>query len=172
MFLNQKLNIKQNKTMKETLMRQIIAKQDEYKKLLEDELTEAVGIAHAHGWRSRKYEQGEQLRKELAALLQQLKQTNSVMKSKGEIVKSVEHIFENTKRIHGNSEVIDWQKIAIHKSVSYILSELADLKSQLNQAEVEPKELAEIKGGNKGCGNCRHRLKPTEEYPCNTCLTV
>lgn len=44
------------------------------------------------------------------------------MKSKKEIIQSVESIFENTKRIHGNSEAIDWQKVAIHKSVEYILS--------------------------------------------------
>lgn len=44
------------------------------------------------------------------------------MKSKKEIIQSVEYIFENTKRIHGNSEAIDWQKVAIHKSVEYILS--------------------------------------------------
>jgi len=62
------------------------------------------------------------------------------MKSKEEIIQSVEYIFENTKRIHGKSEAIDWQKVAIHKSVSYILSELADLKAQLKQAEAEPIE--------------------------------
>ena len=60
------------------------------------------------------------------------------MKSKEEIVNTVEYIFENTKRIHGNSEALNWQKIAIYKSVSYILSELADLNAQLKQAEAEP----------------------------------
>ena len=57
------------------------------------------------------------------------------MKSKEEIIQSVEYIFENTKRIHGNSDAIDWQKIAIHKSVSYILSELAALQQQLAASE-------------------------------------
>jgi hypothetical protein len=57
------------------------------------------------------------------------------MKSKKEIIQSVEYIFENTKRIHGNSEALDWQKIAIHKSVSYILSELASLRQQLEESE-------------------------------------
>jgi hypothetical protein len=55
------------------------------------------------------------------------------MKSKEEIIQSVEYIFENTKRIHGNSEALDWQKIAIHKSVSYILSEFASLRQQLEK---------------------------------------
>jgi len=63
------------------------------------------------------------------------------MKSKEEIIQSVEYIFENTKRIHGNSEALDWQKIAIHKSVSYILSEFIELKQQLVEAtEVKSKE--------------------------------
>jgi hypothetical protein len=44
------------------------------------------------------------------------------------MIKSMEKIFENTKRIHGNSEAIDWIKVAIHKSASYILSELCDTK--------------------------------------------
>ena len=59
--------------MKEQIMRQIIAKQDEYNKLLSDELDEVVTIAYIHGWRSNRFVQGEQLRKELALLLQQLK---------------------------------------------------------------------------------------------------
>jgi hypothetical protein len=50
-----------------------VQKQDEYNKLLADELHNVVGIAHAHGWRSKRFEQGEQLRKQLALLLQQLK---------------------------------------------------------------------------------------------------
>ena len=61
--------------MKEQIMRQIIAKQDEYNKLLSDELDEVVTIAYIHGWRSNRFVQGEQLRKELALLLQQLTQT-------------------------------------------------------------------------------------------------
>ena len=58
---------------KEQIQAEIIAKQDEYNKLLADELHDVVGIAHAHGWRSERFEQGEQLRKQLALLLQQLK---------------------------------------------------------------------------------------------------
>ena len=57
------------------LYKQIVQKQDEYNKLLADELHDVVGIAHAHGWRSERFEQGEQLRKELALLLEQLTQT-------------------------------------------------------------------------------------------------
>ena len=63
--------------MKETLMRQIIAKQDEYNKLLSDELDEVVTIAYIHGWRSNKFEQGKQMRDELADLNAQLKQAES-----------------------------------------------------------------------------------------------
>ena len=62
------------------------------------------------------------------------------MKSKEEIIQSVEYIFENTKRIHGNSDAIDWQKIAIHKSVSYILSEIVSLRQQLEKCEEEDKD--------------------------------
>jgi len=52
------------------------------------------------------------------------------MARKEEIIESVEYIFENTKRIHGNSEALDWQKIAIHKSVDYILSLSIDVPSE------------------------------------------
>ena len=52
------------------------------------------------------------------------------MARKEEIIESVEYIFENTKRIHGNSEALDWQKIAIHKSVDYILSLPIDVPNE------------------------------------------
>ena len=37
-----------------------------------------------------------------------------------QIAENIEHIFDNTKRIHGNSEALDWIKIAIHRSAEFI----------------------------------------------------
>lgn len=42
------------------------------------------------------------------------------MSTKEKIIESLTYIFENTKRIHGNSEAIDWIKVAIHKSAEYL----------------------------------------------------
>ncbi len=41
---------------------------DEYMKLLGEELSETSTIAHIHGWRSKRVEQGELLRKKIAEL--------------------------------------------------------------------------------------------------------
>ena len=81
--------------MKETLMRQIIAKQDEYNKLLSDELDEVVTIAYIHGWRSNKFEQGKQMRDELADLNAQLKQAESEPKELAEIGEEVKPFEPN-----------------------------------------------------------------------------
>ena len=118
------LDINDKKMNKIKLLMQISEKQIEYNNLLKDELDEVVVIAHAHGWRSSRVEQGQQMRKELDALKQRS------IECKEEIAKAVEYIFENTKRIHGNSEALDWQRVAIYKSVSYILSLLDDIYFQ------------------------------------------
>jgi vacuolar-type H+-ATPase subunit I/STV1 len=92
--------------MKETLMRQIIAKQDEYNKLLSDELDEVVTIAYIHGWRSNKFEQGKQMRDELADLNEQLKQAESEPKELAEIIE--EEKCSRCKDI--SDELINWIK--------------------------------------------------------------
>jgi hypothetical protein len=35
------------------------------------------------------------------------------------ITKSLEAIFDNTQRIHGKSDALDWQKIALYKGADY-----------------------------------------------------
>lgn len=62
-----------------------------------------------------------------------------------EIELSMTHIFENTKRIHGNSESIDWIKVAIHRSAEYLThasqsqskQEYHRLASQVTDEEIE-----------------------------------
>jgi len=49
--------------------------------------------------------------------------------TKEQIIESMTYIFENTKRIHGNSEAIDWIKVAIHKSAEYITQESEEKKT-------------------------------------------
>lgn len=44
------------------------------------------------------------------------------MTRREKIIEVMEYVFANTKRIHGNSEAIDWQKVAIHKSADAILA--------------------------------------------------
>ena len=61
-----------NYDTKAELLYKIIEKQDKYNKFLSDELNEVVTIAHIHGWRSNRFEQGKQMRDELASLRQQL----------------------------------------------------------------------------------------------------
>ena len=48
-----------------------------------------------------------------------------------QIAENIEHIFDNTKRIHGNSEALDWIKIAIHRSAEFIYHKY--LKAQAEQ---------------------------------------
>ena len=43
----------------------LIEAQDEYIKLLGNEIDDLIGIAHVHGWKSQRVEQGEVLRKRL-----------------------------------------------------------------------------------------------------------
>lgn len=45
---------------------------DKYTALLIEELQDVVGLAAAHGWKSSRYEAGEQCRKEIAELKSQL----------------------------------------------------------------------------------------------------
>lgn len=46
----------------------LVAKLEEYIKLLQDELYDVVGIAACHGWRSTRSEQGQRLREEITKL--------------------------------------------------------------------------------------------------------
>lgn len=46
----------------------MVSKQDEYIQLITDELDDAVSIAHAHGWRSHRADEGQKLRDEIANL--------------------------------------------------------------------------------------------------------
>lgn len=52
---------------------ELIAKLEEYQKLLIDEIDDLAGLAYVHGWRSSRYEQGEKLRKEIANLKLEIK---------------------------------------------------------------------------------------------------
>ena len=56
-------NIKENDNF-----RQLIKTQEEYIKLISDELTDVVGIASVHGWKSNRYEQGKLLREKIERL--------------------------------------------------------------------------------------------------------
>lgn len=49
-------------------LRVLSIKQDEYLKLLADEISDLVGLASVHGWKSIRYERGEKFRKEIACL--------------------------------------------------------------------------------------------------------
>ena len=51
-------------------MEELIKKQDEYIKLLCDELDEIASIASVHHWKSGRVEQGEKLRQEIKELKQ------------------------------------------------------------------------------------------------------
>lgn len=46
----------------------LVEKQQEYIKLLTDELSEVVSMAFVHGWRSNRFEAGKKLREEIASL--------------------------------------------------------------------------------------------------------
>jgi len=59
---------------------------------------------------------------------------------KKEIISVLEEVFENTKRIHGNSESIDWIKLAIHKSASFLADEL---EQQPAKADSDKRKRAE-----------------------------
>ena len=48
--------------------KEIIYALEEYQKLLCDELDEVVGMAAVHGWKSRRHEQGSQMRENIAKL--------------------------------------------------------------------------------------------------------
>lgn len=69
--------------------------------------------------------------------------------NKERVIEAMEHIFANVKRIHGNSEALDWIKIAIHRSAEYISYELCDA-GQSNRT---------------ACESCGHQ----NEEICNTC---
>ncbi len=64
-YLLRKVNelIEENKRL-----RILSTKQDEYLKLLADEISDLVGLASVHGWKSIRYERGEKFRKEIACL--------------------------------------------------------------------------------------------------------
>jgi len=47
---------------------ELIKALDEYIELLGDELNELAGLAHVHGWRSGRAEQGKDLRKKIKNL--------------------------------------------------------------------------------------------------------
>ena len=49
-------------------LKEIIKLQDQYIKLLTDEINDMVGIAHTHGWESSRYEVGLNLRNEISRL--------------------------------------------------------------------------------------------------------
>jgi hypothetical protein len=46
----------------------LVEKQQEYIKLLTDELSDVVSMAFVHGWRSNRFEVGKKLREEIASL--------------------------------------------------------------------------------------------------------
>jgi hypothetical protein len=56
---------------------------------------------------------------------------------KDKVNKAITHIFDNTKRIHKESKVIDWVKVAIHKSAEYLCH--ADKLSLLKEEKAIPK---------------------------------
>ncbi len=49
-------------------MKQLLKEYKNYIKLLGEELDETVPIAHAHGWRSTRYDRGKQIRENIEKL--------------------------------------------------------------------------------------------------------
>lgn len=56
------------------LMEEMIEAYGEYVRLLNDELNEVVGLAHAHGWKSTRVEDGRRCRSKIDALLSQARE--------------------------------------------------------------------------------------------------
>ena len=133
--------------MKETLMRQIIAKQDEYNKLLSDELDEVVTIAYIHGWHSNRFEQGKQMRDELADLNEQLKQSEV------------------------ESEVAEIKSTPIPSG--WICPRCQKVHSWLDMTcDCEPKTIISttIIAADRNCNNCKNWYKSGDKSPCNNCI--
>ncbi len=57
---------------KETPFGELLVTQAKYIKLLGEEIDSMVPMAHTHGWRSKNYKKGEELRKQILDLQQKL----------------------------------------------------------------------------------------------------
>ena len=67
-----------------------------YNKVMQDELAETAGIAHAHGWRSTKWEVGTKCRKTIAKLTNELYETKD-RETEGEGI-SPKDLFQNENK--------------------------------------------------------------------------
>jgi hypothetical protein len=63
------------------------------------------------------------------------------MDAKEELANSIENIFKNTKRIHGDSDVIDWAKLAAHKTATFLE---AKSKEEAQERYEEAKEFLDV----------------------------
>lgn len=57
-------------SLDQVVLRRLVELQENYIKLLGEELDETIGLAYAHGWRSNRYEAGKRIREEIAAITQ------------------------------------------------------------------------------------------------------
>lgn len=82
--------------------------------------------------------------------------------TKEQFIQDTYSIFENTKRIHGNSDAIDWMKVASHKTATYF-SDAYNLFSERPEYTEPPLEL-------KICTHCSKEFKSNIDCPvCPSC---
>ena len=132
--------------MKETLMRQIIAKQDELITLLDQ--------ASIRGWtnimqkhKMNFYDEIADLRQQLKAILRDQVSINST-KSLNEIANELENLYYRT----------------------YLNECIAKAEPNLSKIKDVDRELAEIRGEKETCDYCKYEDLYGDEYPCRDCI--
>ncbi len=106
-------------------LRVLSTKQDEYIKLLTDEINDLVGLASVHGWKSSRYEQGKSFRERI----QGLREENERLKTDitqfkfshrnmtGELLNKIIQLESEIARLRGESPDARWKDLKNEQEV-------------------------------------------------------